>query len=684
MRPRKVRAREPAESAESAEQAEPAEQPVIPRIGLLLDALPAAVMTTDSDHRINGWNSAAERLFRLTRSSMMGASIFEILTKELRSAAGTHVKAALDRGESWAGGATTNDSAGAALELRLTAAPIGSSGAGEGFVIVAHDITAQVRAQRTTDSAEAHFAEFMAAAPPIAFIKDQDGRYLFVNEHVPRLPGGPGGMAWQGWTDYDLWPPDLAADIRDNDGRALEGVVPLESVHVVPLDDGPHALLMYKFPLRGATGERLIGGIGLDITDRLRALTEMERGHEREAHASVLAQERAVVATAVGRLRTGGTVETIAAAIARLVLGLPGLDMAAILLFELDGRATPVGLAPDSGPVPRRHSVPLPRSRALRKRSLRGPWVEPWKPSDEDPLNHLIRDLEIGVLGYAQIRSGDDQLGILAVGAAGPSGELAVTERLPALVEFAGLAGALLGSSVAARLEYRSARADIRSVIQGGGFRPVFQPIVDLATRTTVGYEALTRFRDGVPPDERFAAATAVGLGPELELATLAAALQAAAGLPAGQWLNINVSPALALDGGALRALLRDQDRPIVCEVTEHTAIDDYDAFRAAVARLGGVQIAVDDAGAGFANFRHILELRPEFVKLDRSLVAGIDGDPFRQALVAGMRHFAMSVGCSLIAEGIETEEEMATLVGLQIALGQGYLLGRPEPVGAS
>jgi EAL domain-containing protein (putative c-di-GMP-specific phosphodiesterase class I) len=377
-------------------------------------------------------------------------------------------------------------------------------------------------------------------------------------------------------------------------------------------------------------------------------------------------------------------VETIAAAIARLVLGLPGLDMAAILLFELDGRATPVGLAPASGPVPSRRSVPLPRSRALRKRSLRGPWAERWKRSHEDPLDHLIQDLEIGVVGYAPIRSGDDQLGILAVGAAGPSGRLAVTERLPALVEFAGLAGVLLGSSVAARLEYRGARADIRSVVQAGAFHPVFQPIVDLATRTTVGYEALTRFRDGIAPDVRFAAATAVGLGPELELATLGAALKAAAGLPADRWLNINVSPALALDGEALRAVLRDEDRPIVCEVTEHAAIDDYDAFRAAVARLDGVQIAVDDAGAGFASFRHILELRPAFVKLDRSLVAGIDGDPFRQALIAGMRHFAMSVGCSLIAEGIETEAEMATLVGLQIALGQGYLLGRPEPVGAS
>jgi PAS domain S-box-containing protein len=670
-----------------AEGADPPGTPVIPRIGLLLDALPEAVITTDTEYRINGWNGAAERLFRLTRSTMIGASVFEILAQGLRSVTGTHVKAALDRGDTWTGGAATNDASGAVLELRLTAAPIGGAGAAEGYVIVAYDMTARVRAQRTPETAEARFAEFLAAAPPLAYIKDQEGRYLFVNEHVPRLTGDRQGLPWQGQTDYDLWPPDLAADIRENDGLTLAGSLPLEYVQVVPLDDGPHALLMYKFPLRGATGEPLLGAIGLDITDRVReqarAQAEVERGQEREAHASLLARERAVVAGALGRLRSSGTVETIGASIARLVLGLPGIDVAAVLLFELDGRATPVGLALESGPVPERRSVALPRSQSLRQQSKRGAWVEAWRSSDGDPLNDAIAGLGIGVMGYAPIRSGDDLLGILAVGAAGPKGDVAVTERLPAIVEFAGLAGVLLGSSVAARLEYRRARSEIRAVVEEGGFHPVFQPIVELASRTTVGYEALTRFQDGVPPDVRFAAAMAVGLGPELELATLGAALSAAARLPPGLWLNINVSPAFALGGDTLRVLLGSEERPIVCEVTEHAAIEDYDAFRTAVAGMGGVQMAVDDAGAGFSSFRHILELRPSFVKLDRSLVAGIDTDPVRQALIAGMRHFAVSAGCRLVAEGIETEAELAALVALEVPLGQGYLLGYPEPVPA-
>jgi EAL domain-containing protein (putative c-di-GMP-specific phosphodiesterase class I) len=231
-----------------------------------------------------------------------------------------------------------------------------------------------------------------------------------------------------------------------------------------------------------------------------------------------------------------------------------------------------------------------------------------------------------------------------------------------------------------ARLDYRKARRTILAVIDEGRIEPVFQPIVDLARRATVGYEALTRFRDGVAPDVRFGAAAAVGLGTELELASLRAALRAATRLPPGLWLNINVSPALVLAGNELRALLGTHDRPIVCEVTEHAVITDYAAFRVAAAGLAGVRMAVDDAGAGFASLRHILELRPAFVKLDRSLVAGIDGDPVRRALIVGMCHFARSAGCRLIAEGIETEAELAALLELDVPLGQGYLLGDPAP----
>ena len=116
--------------------------------------------------------------------------------------------------------------------------------------------------------------------------------------------------------------------------------------------------------------------------------------------------------------------------------------------------------------------------------------------------------------------------------------------------------------------------------------------------------------------------------------------------------------------------------------MTEHVVIDDYDQLRAALRNLDpGVLVAVDDAGAGFASMRHILELQPDFAKLDISLVRGIDVDDLRQALAAGLNYYAMRTGCRLIAEGVETQAEADKLRSLGIELAQGYLYGRPAAI---
>ena len=126
--------------------------------------------------------------------------------------------------------------------------------------------------------------------------------------------------------------------------------------------------------------------------------------------------------------------------------------------------------------------------------------------------------------------------------------------------------------------------------------------------------------------------------------------------------------------------MLVTADRPLVVEITEHDTVADYRALREAIRSLGNsVRTAVDDAGAGIANFGHIVELRPDFVKLDIGLVRGVDGDLGRQAIVVAMRHFAQATGCRLIAEGVETEAEARTLAALRVDFGQGYWYGRPE-----
>ena len=95
-------------------------------------------------------------------------------------------------------------------------------------------------------------------------------------------------------------------------------------------------------------------------------------------------------------------------------------------------------------------------------------------------------------------------------------------------------------------------------------------------------------------------------------------------------------------------------------------------------------ELALYDAGSGFASLRHVLALEADYVKLDQSWVTGIDDDPARQALVAGLGHFAARTGSVLIAEGVESDVERGMLAELEVGLGQGFLFGRPLPVGAS
>jgi EAL domain-containing protein (putative c-di-GMP-specific phosphodiesterase class I) len=251
---------------------------------------------------------------------------------------------------------------------------------------------------------------------------------------------------------------------------------------------------------------------------------------------------------------------------------------------------------------------------------------------------------------------------------------------LSAAIDFAAVVSALISPELERQGALDDARGKLREVIRDQAFVPHFQPIRDLTTDVTVGYEALTRWNDGTRPDLRFAEASALGMDEEIQCATLEVQIAAAEQLDPEVWLSVNVSAAVAASG-ALGDLLAHTDRSIVLELTEHEPIDDYESLSAAVRALPGVRVAVDDAGAGYSSIRHVLDLRPELVKLDISWVRGLDVDPARQALISGMTGFATELGCLLIAEGIETDGELRALRRLGITLGQGYLLGRPAPV---
>lgn len=220
----------------------------------------------------------------------------------------------------------------------------------------------------------------------------------------------------------------------------------------------------------------------------------------------------------------------------------------------------------------------------------------------------------------------------------------------------------------------------IRRLVRDRAFRSVFQPIVDLDTHDVVGHEALTRFDAPFETAEVFATASRLGVGGDLERATLALAVDGARRQQPGMWLALNVTPTLLLGHTGLDLLLRRTGRDdLVLEISEMEPVHDYGALLAAIDALGAsVQISVDDAGAGFASLAHILALRARYVKLDKSWIEGIDVEPAKRALVAGLQGFAAETGAALIAEGVETQAQLDAICDLGIPFGQGFLLGRP------
>lgn len=230
------------------------------------------------------------------------------------------------------------------------------------------------------------------------------------------------------------------------------------------------------------------------------------------------------------------------------------------------------------------------------------------------------------------------------------------------------------------------ARAGVEAMLSSRTLLTAFQPIRALDSGAVIGAEALTRFLSaddpGMSPQAWFVEAASVGLGVDLEIIALQSALSAAVSLPEDLYVAVNLSPGACLDN-RISSVVQGSAIPVgrvVLELTEHHGVADYGRLGEALAplRRAGLRIAVDDAGAGFASMRHIVELRPDLIKLDRDIITGINADAGLQALGAAMVKFAGEIGASLVAEGIETQAELAAVRKLGMGAGQGYLLGRP------
>jgi EAL domain-containing protein (putative c-di-GMP-specific phosphodiesterase class I) len=225
-------------------------------------------------------------------------------------------------------------------------------------------------------------------------------------------------------------------------------------------------------------------------------------------------------------------------------------------------------------------------------------------------------------------------------------------------------------------------RARITEAIVKRQFHCVYQPIYRLADHQLVGFEALTRFH-GAParsPDVWFGEAAEAGLGPELEFAAIRMACEDLPFLPKGATLALNLSPAAILSADFAALFERLPLDRVVLEVTEHAAVSNYAALTEAMAsfRDRGLRLAVDDAGAGHSSLRHVLDLRPDIIKLDMSLTRDVDRDGARQALATALTVFGRSIGAHIVAEGVETQAELETLHAIGVTKVQGFLLSKP------
>src|SRR5437867_757168 len=262
------------------------------------------------------------------------------------------------------------------------------------------------------------------------------------------------------------------------------------------------------------------------------------------------------------------------------------------------------------------------------------------------------------------------------------------TVRFERLV-YSALEQAFTDSLQQRKKEQREASVRLKTVLRTGSVQTVYQPVIDVLEKRVVGYEALTRVPPGTfpGPDQLFKAAYENDSVWTLERLCRDRAIRGARGLPEDELLFLNMEPD-SIHDPALRAeatftLLRDANlkaSQIVLELTEHSAVRDFTALRQLLSYLQfhGFRLAVDDVGSGYSGLKSIAEIKPDFIKIDMALIRDIDQHPIKQDLTGTIARFSTSSGITLIAEGVETVEELRCLQSIGVRYAQGYLFARP------
>src|SRR5512143_395395 len=379
-------------------------------------------------------------------------------------------------------------------------------------------------------------------------------------------------------------------------GEAAMEVLASRSIDVLVLDMGlpamsgtdvvralrarPETLTLPILLMTGSgTSQSVIEGLDAGADDflakpvRLDELVARVRAHLRShaAWSRLVADElrvRAGVVAALGQMTLSTEPEAAAEAVVNELAKRTEAPFIGVLQLVSGNRLQPLATYNRAAGVSRGGS-PLTEARSgyLLAKAALGPWAEAVPEPELAEAASPFFSAGMSLVAGAPIYAGDALVGVLNIGgesqAAVPSlGEQA--KLMAAAIDYASILTAVAGPALADRHEAGAMRARLKRDLAARAFYPVFQPIVALETRQVVGFEALTRFSDGTPPNVRFAEAAALGLGDDYELAALEAALAEAPRLPAGSFLTMNVSPAVALGAGRrLRHLLAGAVRPL-------------------------------------------------------------------------------------------------------------------------
>jgi PAS domain S-box-containing protein len=636
------------------------------RYRILADQTKDGIILIDAgNRRIIDVNAGALHLTGYDRSELIGASISKLVAQDGREAQRNRV-AATGTERSVVSEARFRRKGGSPIDVEIQERRLR-----DGRVL------AVIRGASRGGLAEGQYGQVLTRFDLLVATFDRDGLISYANAAISALTG------WSveeliGRTSSDVFP--AGSPLGKNKPLSPEfwagNLRRLITTEIRTRSGETRKVAVSATLLQDQYGNNVGAAIlGQDIAEGRAALTKLKRE----------IRERAGAASGIAKLQPGGSTKETALAICAELRGLRGVDLAAVVTFSVDGETTVLACdAPEEIREELEAPTPAVRSMYLRERAAKGPWVERWKERVEDgDYGTPLARSGLHSVSYAPIRYADTTLGFLVVGSLHRGKAVAVPDNLPVIAEFGPAASALLGVELHAHQLADQLRSKLHEIVRGDAYHPVFQPVVDVETGLVVGYEALTRFADGEPPSARFSAAWGVGAGAELELATLDRAIRVGRDLPAGRWLSVNISPRLLTHLAELRSVLKLGNRPLVLEITEHVQIADYGAVRAALYEFRPALISVDDAGSGFTNFAHIVDLQPDFVKIDIGLVRGVDTDLARQAMIVALCHFARNTGCQLIAEGVETRDEARTIRSLGVSFGQGYWYGRPLAVEA-